>query len=109
MTYTEVTFTIQPYSEAIADALISELGNLGYDGFSCTENGFTTYIKSKDFSEKNIHELQVLQHKSLKTRIGIRYGRKISPRLLLTAAFTSEPDSMLHSLVWNMKSSSNPK
>lgn len=69
MTYTEVTFTIQPYSEAIADALISELGNLGYDGFSCTENGFTTYIKSKDFSEKNIHELQVLQYFSEQYRI----------------------------------------
>lgn len=62
MTYTEVTFTIQPYTEAIADALISELGQLGYDGFSCTENGFITYIKSKDFSEKDICELQVLQY-----------------------------------------------
>ena len=33
MTYTEVTFTIEPYAEAIADALMAELGTIGYDGF----------------------------------------------------------------------------
>lgn len=69
MTYTEVTFTIQPYSEAISDALISELGNIGYDGFSCTDTGFIAYIASKDFSEEAIYRLQILQYFSEKYRI----------------------------------------
>lgn len=34
MNYIEVTFDITPYEEAVADALISELGTIGYDGFS---------------------------------------------------------------------------
>ena len=36
MNYIEVTFDINPYEEAVADALISELGTIGYDGFSYT-------------------------------------------------------------------------
>lgn len=37
MNYIEVTFDITPYEEAVADALISELGTIGYDGFSYTD------------------------------------------------------------------------
>lgn len=39
MNYIEVTFDITPYEEAVADALISELGTIGYDGFSYTDQG----------------------------------------------------------------------
>ena len=31
MFYTELTFHISPYVEDIADAIIAELGDLGYD------------------------------------------------------------------------------
>lgn len=69
MTYTEVTFTIEPYTEAIADALIAELGTIGYDGFSYTEKGFTAYIPSKDYNRKTISGLQLLQYFSERFRI----------------------------------------
>lgn len=62
MNYTEVTFTIEPYSEAISDALMAELGNIGYDGFSYTDTGFMAYIPSKDFRPENIWALEALQY-----------------------------------------------
>ncbi|MDE6451926.1 MAG: 50S ribosomal protein L11 methyltransferase, partial [Odoribacter sp.] len=69
MTYTEVTFTIEPYTEAIADALMAELGSIGYDGFSYTENGFSAYIPTPDYSREAITALQPLQYFSEHFRI----------------------------------------
>lgn len=69
MNYTEVSFTIEPYEEAIADALMAELGNIGYDGFSYTDEGFTAYIPSKDFNSEAIAGLQLLQYFSEHYRI----------------------------------------
>ena len=43
MFYTELTFHITPHVEDIADALIAELGNLGYDSFSYTDDGCLLY------------------------------------------------------------------
>lgn len=60
MNYKEITFTVTPYSEDIADVIIAELGNIGYDGFSYTDNGFTTYIPDNHFNEKAIAELDIL-------------------------------------------------
>lgn len=62
MTYTELTFTIGPDSEAIADALIAELGKLGYDGFSYTDTGFTAYIPSTDYKADAIPSSPVFQY-----------------------------------------------
>lgn len=59
--YTELTFHISPFSEDIADALICELGNINYDGFVYTEDGFKTYILSPDFQEAAIRELTLLR------------------------------------------------
>lgn len=69
MNYTEVTFTIEPYAEAIADALIAEMGNIGYDGFSYTENGFMAYIPCKEYDEEKISTLELLQYFSGSYRI----------------------------------------
>ena len=71
MNYTEVNFTITPYSEAIADVLISELGNIGYDGFSYTDQGFTAYIPSKEYHRQQLEELQMLQYFSEQAEISI--------------------------------------
>lgn len=57
MNYTEVTFTIEPNEEAVTDALIAELGNIGYDGFSYTDTGFQAYIPAKEFDGPAISEL----------------------------------------------------
>lgn len=57
MNYTEVIFTIEPREEAVADALMAELGNIGYDGFSYTDSGFQAYIPAKDFDNSAISKL----------------------------------------------------
>ena len=59
MNYIEVTFDITPYEEAVADALISELGTIGYDGFSYTDQGFTAYIPAKDYNAQAITRLEI--------------------------------------------------
>lgn len=69
MNYTEVNFTVTPASEDIADVLISELGNIGYDAFCNTDNGFMAYIPAKNFNEQAIGELEVLSFFSDSYRI----------------------------------------
>ncbi len=69
MNYTEVTFTITPSSEAIADVLIAELSQIGYDGFSYTDQGFTAYIPSQDYNRKTLDELELLQYFSEQAHI----------------------------------------
>lgn len=61
MKYTAVNFTITPFSEDVADALIAELGNLNYDGFQYTENGFTAYIPTQEFQPDLLERLELLQ------------------------------------------------
>jgi len=60
MFYTELTFHISPYVEDIADAIIAELGDLGYDSFSYTHDGFKAYIPSKNFNEEEIEKMELL-------------------------------------------------
>ena len=60
MFYTELTFHITPYVEDIADAIIAELGDLGYDSFSYTHDGFKAYIPSKNFNEEHIEKMEIL-------------------------------------------------
>lgn len=69
MTYTEVTFTIHPFSEAIADALIAELETIGYDGFVYTQDGFSAYLPEKEYNLQAIEELESLQYFSEHYRI----------------------------------------
>ena len=89
MNYIEVTFDITPYEEAVADALISELGTIGYDGFSYTDQGFTAYIPAKDYMHKpspgwkySIFSPGTIvskpRYRKSKTRTGTKYGKKIS-------------------------------
>lgn len=60
MQYTEVTFTLIPYSEDVSDALIGELGGIGYDAFDSTEDGFHAYIPTKSFNEEAIVKMELL-------------------------------------------------
>lgn len=60
MFYTELTFHISPYVEDIADAIIAELGDLGYDSFSYSDDGFKAYIPSKNFDEEQVKSLEIL-------------------------------------------------
>ena len=60
MFYTELTFHITPHVEDITDALIAGLGELGYDSFSYTDDGFKAYIPSKDFKAEQVEEMEIL-------------------------------------------------
>lgn len=62
MTYTEIKFTIEPYEEPVADALIAELSNIGYDGFSYTDDGFTAYTDKASYNTEAIQNLEILQY-----------------------------------------------
>lgn len=57
MTYTEITFTVSPYSEAICEALMAELSRIGYDGFSYADTGFQAYIPTPQFDRERITSL----------------------------------------------------
>ena len=70
MNYIEVTFDITPYEEAVADALISELGTIGYDGFSYTDQGYSIFSPGTIVSKP--------RYRKSKTRTGTKYGKKIS-------------------------------
>lgn len=59
--FTELTFHISPFSEDITDALIAEMGSIGYDGFAYTDDGFKSYILSSGFNEAAIAGLSLLQ------------------------------------------------
>ena len=89
MNYIEVTFDITPYEEAVADALISELGTIGYDGFSSpTRDSRPTFLpkiimhkpspgwKYSIFSPGTI--VSKPRYRKSKTRTGTKYGKKIS-------------------------------
>ena len=60
MFYTELTFHIRPYVEDIADAFIGALGDIGYDSFSYTDDGFQAYIPADQFREEAVASLDVL-------------------------------------------------
>lgn len=60
MFYTELTFHITPHVEDIADALMAALGEIGYDSFSYTEDGFQAYIPSDQYNEEAVTGLELL-------------------------------------------------
>lgn len=69
MNYIEVNFITKPYSEDVCDVLIAELGNIGYNGFSNTDNGFMAYIPLADFSEQALDELEIISFFSARYQI----------------------------------------
>lgn len=75
----ELTFTITPYAEAVADALMAELGTIGYDGFSYTDTGFSAYIPVSDYRAEAVDNLDVLVYFSDLYRID-RTVREIEDR-----------------------------
>lgn len=75
----ELTFTITPYAEAVADAMIAELGNIGYDGFSYTDTGFSAYIPVADYRAEAVDALDMPAYFSEWYRID-RVAREIEDR-----------------------------
>lgn len=51
MHYYKVTYKLTPYSEDACDIMISQLGELGYESFLETEDGFEAYIQDQFYDE----------------------------------------------------------
>lgn len=56
MPYTKVTVTLRPYSEAVSDIFIAQLGEIDYESFVETESGFEAYVQSPLFSRERLEQ-----------------------------------------------------
>jgi ribosomal protein L11 methyltransferase len=57
MEYTKTSFILQPDTEINREILISELGNIGYESFTETDQCVEAYIPGTDYSENSIFQL----------------------------------------------------
>lgn len=57
MHYYKVTYKLTPYSEDACDIMISQLGELGYESFLETEDGFEAYIQDQFYDEGMIRSI----------------------------------------------------
>ena len=57
MEYTKLNCSIHPDSEVNREILIAELGNIGYESFTETDDLVEAYIPTPDFSENSLHQL----------------------------------------------------
>ncbi|MDL2251748.1 50S ribosomal protein L11 methyltransferase [Odoribacter sp. OttesenSCG-928-J03] len=59
MIHKAISYHITPFSEDIADILINELSQIGYDGFQYTEKGFTAFIPELKFDAEKLDTLNI--------------------------------------------------
>ncbi len=52
MDYIELKLQLNPYSEIVRDLLMADLGELGYESFAETDNGFSAYIPAGNYDER---------------------------------------------------------
>jgi ribosomal protein L11 methyltransferase len=57
MNYLEIHFFIEPYEEYIADVLMAELGEIGFDSFVKSEESVNAYIHESNFDEVKLKDL----------------------------------------------------
>lgn len=57
MDYIKVSFTFQEIEAYQQDILIAELGDIGFDTFEDTEQGFDAFIVAENFDEENLKEV----------------------------------------------------
>lgn len=57
MQYTKITVTLTPYNETASELMVAQMGDLGFDTFADTDNGFEAYIPSKNFSPELMESL----------------------------------------------------
>lgn len=49
MDYIELRVTLSPYNEELAEVLVAELSDAGYESFTDINNGFNAYVQEPDF------------------------------------------------------------
>ncbi len=57
MKYFEVSCEIRPFSQDAADVLSAQLGEIGFESFSQTEDGLLAYIQQSVWSEAEMHRV----------------------------------------------------
>jgi len=57
MDYVKVNYILKPNLGEAAEIMMAQLGDLGFESFVETDNGFEAYIPEKDFSEKLLRDL----------------------------------------------------
>lgn len=57
MKYTEVTFTIVPYSETASDLIAALAGDIGFDSFVPTTDGIQGYIPTEKYDETTLQQV----------------------------------------------------
>ncbi len=57
MEYTKTTCILQPDTEINREILVAELGTIGYESFTETDESVEAYIPSADFSEETLYHL----------------------------------------------------
>ena len=55
--YIELVFTTAADEEFVADILMNELAEVGFDSFDKNETGFRAYVPSHLYSEENVNEV----------------------------------------------------
>lgn len=69
MDYIELKVTLTPYNEELAEILVAELGDAGYESFTDIEHGFNAYIQENEFNEVVFDSIKqiTLEHQSTPT------------------------------------------
>ena len=57
MNYIKVSYILEPNITEATEILMAQLGELGFESFVETENGFEAYIPEKDFSPETLNDL----------------------------------------------------
>jgi len=57
MNYIKVSYILEPNITEATEVLMAQLGELGFESFVETENGFEAYIPEKDFSHETLNDL----------------------------------------------------
>lgn len=61
MNYIEIKFKIKENISVFSEILIAHLGELDFEMFEETEDGFNAYIQEPFFDEKRLHEIELLE------------------------------------------------
>jgi len=59
MNYVKISYTLKPNIKEAAEVMIAQLGELGFESFVETENGFEAYIPENDFSPENLNGILI--------------------------------------------------
>ena len=57
MNYIKIVYTLEPNIKEASEIMIAQLGELGFESFVETDNGFEAYIPEKDYAPGNLSDI----------------------------------------------------